>query len=129
MPRRYQSRREAAVQTAVGTALAGLVLGLVAVPLFATSSPLALVVLAALVGLVTLRRDSRALGGGFLVAFGLWWIYYVRGAVERCDAFNRQPNGSCAIYGTAEQLVLAGCVVVVGVLVVAVAMRWERARA
>ena len=129
MPRRYQSRREAAVQTVLGTALAGLVLGLVAVPLFTTGFPLAVVVIAALVGLVALRRDSRALGGGFLVAFGLWWVYYLRQAVERCDALNRQPNGSCAIYGTLEQLALAGCVFLVGALLVAIALRQETARA
>jgi len=99
------------------------------VPLFTTAFPLAVVVIAALVGLVTLRRDSRALGGGFLVAFGLWWVYYVRQAVERCDALNRQPSGSCAIYGTDEQLVLAGCVVFVGILLVAIALRRETATA
>jgi len=113
LPRRYQSRREAAVKTVLGTAIAGLVLGLVAVPLFTTAFPLAVVVIAALVGLVALRRNSRALGGGFLVAFGLWWVYYVRQAVERCDALNRQPSGSCAIYGTLEQLALAGSVFLV----------------
>ena len=126
MPCRYQSRREAAVKNTVATALAGLVLGLVAVPLFTTSFPLALVVFAALVGLTASRQDSRALGGGFLVAFGLWWAFYVRQAVDRCDALNRQPNGGCAIYGTAEQLVLAGSVVLVGALLVAVALRGER---
>src|SRR5439155_1552423 len=83
----------AAVHSTLGTALAGLILGLVAVPLFTTAFPLAVVAIAALVGLATLQRASRALGGGFLVAFGLWWVYYVREAVERCDAFNRQPNG------------------------------------
>jgi len=129
LPRRYQSRREAAVETVLGTALAGLVLGLVAVPLFTTGFPLAVVVIAALVGLVALRRDSRALGGGFLVAFGLWWVYYVGQAVERCDALNRQPNGSCAIYGTLEHLALAGCVFLVGALLVAIALRQETARA
>jgi len=99
------------------------------VPLFTTAFPPAVVVIAALVGLVTLRRDSRALGGGFLVAFGLWWVYYVREAVERCEALNRQPSGSCAIYGTLEQLALAGCVVVLGALLVAIALRQETLRA
>src|SRR5437773_1300850 len=77
----------------------------------------------------TMQRASRALGGGFLVAFGLWWVYYVREAVERCDAFNRQPNGSCAIYGAPEQLALAGCVVLLGTLLVVIALRQETARA
>lgn len=70
-----------------------------------TTSPLAILVLAALVGLVALQRDSRALGGGFLIAFGLWWVYFVPQAVDRCDALN--TGGSCAIYGTGEQLALA----------------------
>ena len=77
---------------------------------------------AALVALVTLRRDSRAAGGGFLVAFSAWWMYFVGQAVERCDASNSN-GGSCTIYGTTEQLVLAGCVALVGVLLIAVALR------
>lgn len=97
-------------------------------PLFTTSFPLALVVFAVLVGLVTLRRDSRALGGGFLVAFGLWWIYYVRRAVDQCDAFNT-GGGSCAIYGTEQQLALAVSIVAVGVLLVLVAARDRNVRA
>jgi hypothetical protein len=130
MTGRYQSRREAIVQNTLGTALAGLVLGAVAVPLFmAAFAPLGFIVFAVLVGLATLRRESRALGGGLLAAFGLWWVYFVRQAVERCDAFNRQPSGSCAIYGTDEQLVLAGCAFLVGLLLIAIALRREKARA
>jgi hypothetical protein len=86
-------------------------------------------VFAALVALATLRRESRAFGGGLLMAFALWWVYFVRQAVERCDLLNRQPGGSCAIYGTDEQLVLAGCVLLVGALLVAIALRREKARA
>ena len=97
-------------------------------PLFTTSFPLALVVFAALVGLVTLRRDSRAFGGGFLVAFGIWWVYFVRKAVDRCDAFN-QGGGSCAIYGTEQQLALAASIVALGVLLVVVAARDRNVRA
>jgi len=108
----------------LGTALVGLALGAVAVPLFMSAfAPLGFIVFAALVGLVALRPASRPLGGGLLVAFGLWWVYFVRQAGERCDALNRQPGGSCAIYGTDEQLVLAGCVAFVGVLLVALALR------
>ena len=97
-------------------------------PLFTTSFPLALVVFAALVGLVTLRRDSRALGGGFLVAFGIWWVYFVRQAVDRCDAFNT-GGGSCTISGTEPQLALAASIVALGVLLVVVAVRDRDARA
>ena len=125
---RYQTRREGRLQNTLGTALAGFVLGGVAVPVFATAAPLGLLVFAALVGLVTLRRDSRALGGGFLIAFGLWWVYFVRQAVDRCDAFNT-GGGSCTIYGTEEQLALAACVSALGVLLVVIALRDRRARA
>ena len=115
------------MQKTLGTALVGLLLGAVAVPLFmAAFAPLGFVLFAALMALATVRRESRALGGGLLVASGLWWVYFVRQAVERCDALNRQPGGSCAIYGTDEQLVLAGCVALVGALLVALALR-ERA--
>jgi len=84
--------------------------------------PFAVVPFAALIALVALRRDSRAAGGGFLVAFSSWWIYFIHEAVERCDAFNRS-GGSCAIFGTTEQVVLAGCVALVGLVLIAVAMR------
>ena len=118
------------MQNTLGTALAGLVLGAVAVPLLmAAFAPLGFIVFAVLVGLAALRRESRALGGGVLAAFGLWWVYFVRQAVERCDALNRQPSGSCAIYGTDEQLVLAGCVAVVGILLVAAVRRHKTATA
>jgi len=118
------------VQKTLGTALAGLVFGAVAVPiLMATFAPLGFIVFAALVGLAVTRRQSRDLGGGLLMAFGLWWVYFIRQAVERGDALNRRPSGSCAIYGTDEQLVLAGCVVFVGILLVATALRREMATA
>jgi len=118
------------VQKTLGTALAGVVLGAVAVPvLLATFAPLGFIVFAALVGLAAARRESRALGGGLLIASGLWWVYFIRQAVDRCDALDRQPSGSCAIYGSDEQLVLAGCVVVVGILLVAVAQRHKTATA
>jgi hypothetical protein len=116
------------VQKILGTALAGLVLGAVAVPLL-TFAPLGFILFAALVGLTVTRRESRDLGGGLLIAFGLWWVYFIRQAVDRCDALNRQPSGSCAIYGTGEQLVLAGCVAVVGILLVAAALRRATATA
>jgi hypothetical protein len=117
------------VQNTLGTALAGLVLGAVAVPLSLSAfAPLGFIVFAVLAGLAAVRRKSRPLGGGLLVAFGLWWVYFVRNAVERCDAFNRQPSAGCAIYGTDEQLLLAGCVVLVGVLLIAIALRREGVR-
>jgi hypothetical protein len=128
LPDKYQERGEAAVQRTLGTALAGLVLGAIAVPVaMASFAPLVLV-FAALVALAALRRESRAFGGGLLIAFGFWWVYVVRQAVERCDVLNR-GSGGCAIYGTDEQLALAGSVVLVGALLVAVALRRDRATA
>jgi hypothetical protein len=118
------------LQKTLGTAFIGLLLGAVAVPLFlAAFAPLGFVLFAALMALAAVRRESRALGGGLLVASGLWWVYFVRQAVERCDAFNRQPGGACAIYGTEEQIVLAGCVALAGALLVLVALRRERSTA
>jgi len=64
--------------------------------------PLGFIVFAALAGLAAARRESRALGGGLLIASGLWWVYFIRQAVDRCEALDRQPNGNCAIYGTAS---------------------------
>ena len=100
-----------------------------AVPLLLAAFPLGFIVFAALAGLAAARRESRALGGGILIASGLWWVYFIRQAVERCEALNRQPSGSCAIYGTDEQLVLAGCVAVVGILLVAAVRRPKTATA
>jgi hypothetical protein len=114
----------------LGTAVAGLVLGAALMPLgMFAFPPFGSLVFAALVALAALREESRALAGGLLVAFALWWVYFVRQAVERCEALDRQPNGSCSIYGTEERLVLAGFIVLVGVLLIAIALRNERARA
>jgi hypothetical protein len=116
------------MQRTLGTALAGLVLGGVGVPLaMAAFAPLGFLVFAALAAVAAVQRGSRAFGGGVVIAFGLWWIYFIRQAVERCAALNRQPGGSCAIYGTGEQVVLAACVAFVGALVVAIAVRQRTA--
>ena len=117
------------MQKTLGTALAGVVLGAVAVPLLLAAFPLGFIVFAALAGVAGARRESRALGGGLLIASGLWWVYFIRQAVERCEALDRQPNGSCAIYGTDEQLLLAGSVTVVGTLLVAAVLRRKKATA
>ena len=115
------------MQRTLVTALAGFALGILAVPLLVASfAPLGFLVFAALVALAALRRESRAFGGGFLMAFGFWWVYFVREAGERCDLMNRQPGGSCAIYGTDDQLALAGSVVLAGVLLIAIAVRRGR---
>ena len=59
------------MQHPLGTALTGLVLGPVVMPLFmAAFASLGFIVCAVLVSRGTLRRESRALGGGLLAAFG-----------------------------------------------------------
>jgi hypothetical protein len=118
------------MKTTLGTAVAGLVLGGALMPLgMFTFSPFGLPVFAALTALAALRNESRGLAGGILVAFGLWWVYFVRQAVERCALLDLQPNGSCSIYGTEGHLALAGTVMLLGVLLVAIALRNDRARA
>lgn len=118
------------MKTTLGVAIAGLILGAVAVPLaMAAFAPLGFLVFAALVGLAAVRKGSRAFAGGVLMVAGLWFVYFVRQAVERCDAIDRDPRGSCSISGTEEQLALAALVVVVGVLLVAVAVRKQPATA
>jgi drug/metabolite transporter superfamily protein YnfA len=95
----------------------------------AAFAPLGFIIFAALAALAAVRRESRAFGGGVLVTFGLWWAYFVRDAVERCELMNREPGGSCAIYGTTEQLALAGSIAVVGALLVTLSLREDRVKA
>ena len=73
--------------------------------------PLIVVVLVVLV----IRSPERAaLGGGTMVSTGLWFLYELRAAVERCAAMNG-PNGSCQIYGVEEQAIAMGLYLMVGV--------------
>ena len=59
------------MQKTVGTALAGLVLGAIAVPVaMAAFAPLGFLIFAAFAGLAGLRQESRGFGGGLLIAFG-----------------------------------------------------------
>jgi hypothetical protein len=118
------------VQRTLGTALAGLVLGALALPVaMATFQPFGLFLFAAMAAFAALRRESRPFAGGLLIAFGLWWVHFIRQAVERCEALDRQPGGICAIYGTAEQLAVAGCVALVGALLVGLELRRRAATA
>ena len=122
-------RREDARERTFVTAGLGFALGIVAVPLLVSpAAPVVAVVFAALVAITALSRDSRAAGGGFIVAFALWWIWFIRRAVDQCADFNRN-GGSCEIYGTTEQLILASCVGVIGIALVLVALRGRSMRA
>jgi hypothetical protein len=74
--------------------------------------PLALVVL---IVLVVRSPDRAALGGGALIATGLWFLNGLRSAVERCAEMDRSPSGSCEIYGVEEQGLAMVLYVLVGV--------------
>jgi hypothetical protein len=84
--------------------------------------PLALVVL---VVLVVRSPERSALGGGALIPTGLWFLYELRAAVERCAAMNG-PRGSCEIYGVPEQAVAIGLYLAVGVGLTRFAARRSR---
>ena len=89
--------------------------------------PLALAVIVVLV----LRSPERAaMGGGALIPTGLWFLYALWVAVERCAEMDRSPSGSCSIYGVNEQAVAMGLYVAVGVgLTAYAALRHRPARA
>ena len=88
--------------------------------------PLALVVLIVLV----IRSPERAaLGGGALIPTGLWFLYQLRAAVERCDAMGHSPRGGCDIYGVPEQAVAIGLYTAVGIGMTAYAAARKRLRA
>jgi hypothetical protein len=74
-------------------------------------------VLAALVVLALRSPERAAYGGGALIPTGLWFLYQLRAAVERCAEFDRvsRPNGGCTIYGVEEQAIAMGLYVAVGV--------------
>lgn len=71
-------------------------------------------VIAVLFVLVIRSPERAALGGGAMLPTGLWFLYEVRAAVERCAEIDRSPSGSCEIYGVEEQAVAMGLYVLVG---------------
>ena len=85
--------------------------------------PLALVML---VILVVRSPERAALGGGALIPTGLWFLFALRTAVERCAAANG-PHGSCEIYGVPEQAIAMGLYVAVGIGLTAYALLHSRA--
>jgi len=86
--------------------------------------------LAVVVVLVLRSPERAALGGGALIPTGLWFLYGLRVAVERCAEMDRSPSGSCSIYGVNEQAVAMGLYVAVGVgLTAYAALRHRPARA
>jgi hypothetical protein len=95
-----------------------------------TRNVLALPLIVAIFIVLVVRSPERAaLGGGALIPTGLWFLYELRAAVERCAAANG-PHGSCEIYGVPEQAIAVGLYVAVGVGLTAwAALRSRSARA
>jgi len=88
-------------------------IALLSVAIFSTLVfPLAL---AALVVLAVRSPERAAFGGGGLIPTGLWFLYGLRAAVERCAEIDRSPSGSCSIYGVNEQAIAMVLYVSVGV--------------
>jgi len=73
--------------------------------LFATMRTLLVfpLIVAVLVILVIRSPERAAFGGGAMVPTGLWFLYELRAAVERCAEMDLSPSGSCSIHGVAEQ--------------------------
>jgi hypothetical protein len=72
-------------------------------------------VIAVLVVLLIRSPERAAFGGGAMVPTGLWFLYELRAAVERCADTDRSPSGSCSIYGVEEQALAMGLYVAVGI--------------
>jgi hypothetical protein len=72
-------------------------------------------IVAVIVVLVVRSPERAALGGGALIPTGLWFLYQLRAAVERCAEMGHGPSGGCEIYGVPEQATAMGLWVAVGV--------------
>ena len=89
----------------------------------ATRMPVVFPLIIAVLVVVILRSPERAaLGGGAMVPTGLFFLYQLRAAVERCAALDRSPSGSCEIYGVDEQTLAMGLYVAVGIGLTAYAL-------
>jgi hypothetical protein len=96
--------------------------------LFATMRTLLVfpLIVAVLVILVMRSPERAAFGGGAMVSTGLWFLYELRAAVERCAEMDRSPSGSCAIYGVEEQGLAMVLYVAVGIGLTAHAVLRQR---
>ena len=72
-------------------------------------------IIAVLVVLVLRSPERAALGGGAMIPTGLFFLYQLRAAVDRCAELDGSPSGSCEIYGVEEQALAMGLYVAVGV--------------
>jgi hypothetical protein len=95
-----------------------------------TRSVIALPLIVAVFVVLVVRSPERAaLGGGALIPTGLWFLYQLRAAVERCAEMGHGPRGGCETYGVQEQAIAMGLYVAVGVgLTTYAALRSRSAR-
>ena len=124
MSGRYQERGEKALRRTLTAIATGLVLGAVTwlltlrIGVFALALPI--------VGIALLHRSGVAAGAGLLISIGLGSLWATTAAVERCAEFNRRPNAGCQTYGTDEQLILAGAIAALGLLLAGFALVRKR---
>ena len=110
--------------------LFGAVVGIVLLSVAIFSTLVFPLALAALVVLAVRSPERAAFGGGALIPTGLWFLYGLRTAVERCAEIDRSPSGSCSISGVNEQAIAIGLYVAAGVgLTAYAASRQRRPRA
>jgi hypothetical protein len=84
-------------------------------------------VIAALIVIVIRSPERAAFGGGAMIPTGLFFLYELRAAVDRCAGIDASPSGSCAIYGVGEQAFAMALYVAVGVGLTAFAASRRRA--
>jgi hypothetical protein len=95
--------------------LFGAVVGIMLLSVVIFSTLVVPLALAALVVLATRSPERAAFGGGALIPTGLWFLYGLWTAVDRCAEIDRSRTGSCSIYGVNEQAIAMVLYVAVGV--------------
>ncbi len=89
-----------------------------------------LVFIALGVPLVLRSKHRGATGGAVLLAMALIFSWFLRESVERCAEIDRSPNGSCQMYGVADQSMALALLTGTGVVLsVGSALATARARA
>jgi hypothetical protein len=94
--------------------LFGAIVGIVLLSVVVFSTLVFPLALAALVLLAVRSPERAAFGGGALIPTGLWFLYGLRAAVQRCAEIDRSPSGSCSIFGVNEQAIAMSLYVAVG---------------
>jgi hypothetical protein len=76
--------------------LVGLLAGLVGMLVAALAPTVGVPVLALIALVLVLRGPRAAIGGGMLLATGLWFSYFHFSMIARCEAMNT-ASGSCTV--------------------------------